>query len=67
MKLPEEKVFHNIQRYGNTTAASIPIALDEALEMNIIGDGSAVIFLALGAGLTWAAVLARIDNISLGR
>jgi 3-oxoacyl-[acyl-carrier-protein] synthase-3 len=67
MKLPEEKVFHNIQRYGNTTAASIPIALDEAFEMNIIGDGSAVIFLALGAGLTWAAVLARIDNISLGR
>ena len=60
MKLPEEKVFHNIQRYGNTTAASIPIALDEALEMKIIGDGSAVIFLALGAGLTWAAVLARM-------
>jgi 3-oxoacyl-[acyl-carrier-protein] synthase-3 len=60
MKLPEEKVFHNIQRYGNTTAASIPIALDEALEMNIIGDGSAVIFLGLGAGLTWAAVLARL-------
>ena len=67
MKLPEDKVFHNIQRYGNTTAASIPIALDEALETNIIGDGSAIIFLALGAGLTWAAVLARIDNISLGR
>lgn len=60
MKLPEEKVFHNIQRYGNTTAASIPIALDEALEMNIIGDGSAVIFLGLGAGLTWGAVLARL-------
>jgi 3-oxoacyl-[acyl-carrier-protein] synthase-3 len=60
MKLPEDKVFHNIQRYGNTTAASIPIALDEALEMNIIGDGSAVIFLGLGAGLTWAAVLARL-------
>jgi 3-oxoacyl-[acyl-carrier-protein] synthase-3 len=60
MKLPKEKVFHNIQRYGNTTAASIPIALDEALEMNIIGEGSAVIFLGLGAGLTWAAVLARL-------
>ena len=60
MKLPEEKVFHNIQRYGNTTAASIPIALDEALEMNIIGDGSAVIFLGLGAGLTWGAVLTRL-------
>ena len=34
--------------------------LDEALEMNIIGDGSAVIFLGLGAGLTWVAVLARL-------
>ena len=52
MNLPDEKVFNNIQRYGNTTAASIPIALDEALEMNIIGKGSTVLFLALGSGLT---------------
>ena len=62
MKLPEEKVFHNIQRYGNTTAASIPLALDEALEMNIIGDGSVVVFLGLGAGLTWAAVVSRLGG-----
>jgi 3-oxoacyl-[acyl-carrier-protein] synthase-3 len=62
MKLPEEKVFHNIQRYGNTTAASIPIALDEALEMKIIGEGSTVIFLGLGAGLTWGAVVARLGG-----
>jgi 3-oxoacyl-[acyl-carrier-protein] synthase-3 len=62
MKLPEDKVFHNIQRYGNTTAASIPIALDEALEMNIIGEGSTVIFLGLGAGLTWGAVLTRLGG-----
>ena len=62
MKLPEEKVFHNIQRYGNTTAASIPLALDEALEMNIIGDGSVVIFLGLGAGLTWGAVVSRLGE-----
>ena len=60
MKLPEEKVFNNIQRYGNTTAASIPIAFDEALEMKRIGDGSTVIFLGLGAGLTWGAVIARL-------
>ena len=60
MKLPQEKVFHNIQRYGNTTAASIPIAFDEALEMNIVGKGSAVVFLALGAGLTWGAVAVRL-------
>jgi 3-oxoacyl-[acyl-carrier-protein] synthase-3 len=59
MKLPEDKVFHNIQRYGNTTAGSIPIALDEALEMNIIGKGSLVMLLALGAGVTWGAVIHR--------
>jgi 3-oxoacyl-[acyl-carrier-protein] synthase-3 len=60
LKLPEEKVFNNIQRYGNTTAASIPIALDEALEMKRIGSGSTVLFLGLGAGLTWGAVIARL-------
>ena len=52
----------NIQRYGNTTAASIPIAFDEALEMNRIGPGSTVLFLGLGAGLTWGAVIARLGN-----
>jgi 3-oxoacyl-[acyl-carrier-protein] synthase-3 len=62
MKLPEDKVFNNIQRYGNTTAASIPIALDEALEMKIIGDGSTVVFLGLGAGVTWGAVVARLGH-----
>ena len=60
MKIPEEKVFHNIQRYGNTTAATIPIALDEALEMKLIGEkGSNALFLGLGAGVTWGAVLYR--------
>ncbi len=62
MKLPEEKVFHNIQRYGNTTAASIPLALDEALEMDVIGDGNLVLFLGLGAGLTWGAVACRLGQ-----
>ena len=60
MKLPADKVFHNIQRYGNTTAASIPIALDEALEMGVIGNGSTVMFLGLGAGLTWGAVISTL-------
>jgi 3-oxoacyl-[acyl-carrier-protein] synthase-3 len=59
MNLPEEKVINNIQRYGNTTAASIPIALDEAIEMELITSGSTVLFLALGAGLTWGAVVYR--------
>ena len=59
MDLPEKKVFNNIQRYGNTTAATIPIALDEALEMNLIGKGSTVMFLGLGSGLTWGSVIYR--------
>jgi len=60
MSLPEEKVFNNIQRYGNTTAATIPLALDEILEMNLAGSGSTLLFLALGAGLTWGANIYRI-------
>jgi 3-oxoacyl-[acyl-carrier-protein] synthase III len=59
MDLPASKVYNNIQRYGNTTAASIPIALDEAIEKGLIGAGSTVMFLGLGAGLTWGAVLYR--------
>ncbi len=62
MKLPEEKVFHNIQRYGNTTAATIPLALDEALEMGVIGKGSTVLFLGLGSGVTWGANIHRFPN-----
>lgn len=62
MDLPEEKVFHNIQRYGNTTAATIPLALDEALEMGIVGPGSLVCFLGLGAGVTWGASLYRFPE-----
>jgi 3-oxoacyl-[acyl-carrier-protein] synthase-3 len=62
MKLPEDKVMHNIQRYGNTTAATIPIALDEAIEMGLIGDGSTVMLLGLGAGLTWGAVVYRFPE-----
>ncbi|MGM0452751.1 MAG: 3-oxoacyl-ACP synthase III family protein [Thermodesulfobacteriota bacterium] len=57
----EEKMYHNIQRYGNTTAASIPIALDEALEKQIIGKGSTVLFAGLGAGLTWGAMAYRFE------
>jgi 3-oxoacyl-[acyl-carrier-protein] synthase-3 len=59
MNLPDEKIFHNIQRYGNTTAASIPIALDEAIETGRVMSGSTLLFLGLGAGLTWGAVVYR--------
>ena len=64
MKLPEEKVFHNIQRYGNTTAATIPLALDEALEMGLVGKGSTVLFLDWGPVLPGAPTF--IDSPSKG-
>ena len=59
MKLPAEKVFNNIMKYGNTTAASIPIALSEAVEQNRIKDGDLVCFAAFGSGFTWASALVR--------
>lgn len=55
LKLPSEKVFVNIQSYGNTSAATIPIALTEALEAGRIQPGSNLVFAAFGGGLTWAA------------
>lgn len=57
--IPDDKVVHNIQRYGNTTAASIPIALDEALEAGRLPAGGTILFLAFGAGLTWAGSVYR--------
>ena len=57
--LPLEKVMLNLDRYGNTSAASIPIALDEAVEQGRIRPGSLVMLGAFGAGLTWASALIR--------
>jgi 3-oxoacyl-[acyl-carrier-protein] synthase III len=57
--LPPEKVFTNIERYGNTSAASVPIALDEALEQGRIHDNDIVMLNACGGGLTWGANLIR--------
>jgi 3-oxoacyl-[acyl-carrier-protein] synthase-3 len=53
--LPNEKVFLNIDRYGNTSAASIPIALCEAIEQGKVWPGAKVVFAAFGGGLTWGA------------
>lgn len=52
---PEEKFYHNIQRYGNTTAASIPIALAEAVREGQIQKGDKLILAAFGSGFTWAS------------
>jgi len=59
LSLPIEKVMLNVDRYGNTSAASIPIALDEAVREGRIKDGSLVLLGAFGAGLTWASAVIR--------
>lgn len=59
LELPAEKVWNNIQKYGNTTAASIPLALDEAVHAGKVKQGDLVAFAAFGAGFTWGAALVR--------
>lgn len=59
LKIPVEKVIRNIDRYGNTTAASVPIALDEALREGRIKDGDIVVLTAFGSGFTWASSVIR--------
>jgi 3-oxoacyl-[acyl-carrier-protein] synthase-3 len=58
--IPMEKVFVNVDRYGNMSSASIPVALDEALEQELIGPGSQVLTVAFGAGFTWGAMALRM-------
>ena len=57
--IPMEKVFVNLDRYGNMSSASIPVALDEALEQGRIGQGANVLTSTFGAGLTWGAMTWR--------
>ena len=59
LELKEEQVYSNIAKYGNTTAASIPIALSEALAEGKVKDGSLVCLAAFGSGFTWASALVR--------
>ena len=59
LKLPPEKVVVTVDRHGNTSAASIPLALDEAVRDGRIKKGELILFEALGAGLTWGALLCR--------
>ncbi|MGQ9584725.1 MAG: beta-ketoacyl-ACP synthase III [Anaerolineae bacterium] len=56
LNLPEGKFFVNLERYGNTSAASIPIALCEAIASGQVKDGDRLVLVGFGAGLTWAAV-----------
>ncbi len=60
MNIPEEKMYNNIQRYGNTTAATIPIALDELMEKNMLKPKDTIMLIGLGAGLTWGGVIYKL-------
>lgn len=57
--IPPEKVFNNLQHYGNTSAGSIPLALDEAYQRGLIHRGDTVVLSGFGAGLTWGTALMR--------
>ena len=59
LNLPMEKVVVNLDKYGNTSAASIPIALDEAVKQGRIKDGDIIVLASFGAGLTWGASVIR--------
>lgn len=58
-KLSDDQVFNNIQKYGNTTAASVPIALTEAWEQGKIKEGDTVVLAAFGSGFTWASAIIK--------
>jgi 3-oxoacyl-[acyl-carrier-protein] synthase-3 len=58
--IPMDKVFVNVDRYGNMSSASVPVALDEAREQGVVGEGSLVLMVAFGAGFTWAANVVRL-------
>lgn len=62
VNLPQEKVYVNIERYGNTSAASIPIALCEAFDEGRAKVGDTLAFVAFGAGLTWASAVVKIGE-----
>jgi 3-oxoacyl-[acyl-carrier-protein] synthase-3 len=59
LELRDDQVFNNIQKYGNTTAASIPLCLEEAIEARSVKRGDLVGLCAFGAGFTWASALLR--------
>jgi 3-oxoacyl-[acyl-carrier-protein] synthase-3 len=60
LEIPKEKVFVNISEYGNTSAASVPIAFDECIRAGKIKKGDTVILVAFGAGLTWGANIIKL-------
>ena len=59
LKIPMDRVYTNIQRYGNTSSASIPLAMDEANREGRLAPGANVLLASFGAGLTWGASLLK--------
>jgi len=59
LKVSQDKVFINVSKYGNTSAASIPIALDDANRQGLIAEGDMVLFCSFGGGFTWGAALIK--------
>ena len=59
LKLSDSQVFNNIMKYGNTTAASIPIALTEAYQSNLIKNNDIVVLAAFGSGFTWGSAVIK--------
>jgi 3-oxoacyl-[acyl-carrier-protein] synthase-3 len=59
LNIPQSKVFINVSKYGNTSAASIPIALDEANSSGLIAQGDTILFCSFGGGFTWGATLIK--------
>ena len=57
--IPEEKIFNTIQNYGNTTAATIPLGMDDAIKANVLKKGMLVASAAFGSGFTWASAIWR--------
>lgn len=67
MKFDRDKVFVNLHKYGNTSAASIPIALVEAIEEGRLAAGDIVALVSFGAGLTWASAIVQWGPTPNGR
>jgi 3-oxoacyl-[acyl-carrier-protein] synthase-3 len=59
LSIPENKVFNTIQKYGNTTAATIPLGMDDAIKAGVLKKGMLVATVAFGSGFTWASALFR--------
>ena len=59
LSIPEEKIFNTIQKYGNTTAATIPLGMDDAMKAGVLKKGMLVASAAFGSGFTWASAIWR--------